>query len=102
MGERGPGRCLPTHQHATSPSNYVSGHCGSGCHDRCTGAYAGVTCGCPHHTEPAPPPLVAVHCFFACPAVVEHTDPYTAHAAMEMHYFDAHKGDIKAALWGAA
>lgn len=89
---------MPAVQHAPSPSNYVSGHCGSGCHDRCTGAYAGVTCGCPHHTEPAPPPLVAVHCFFACDHLVLDPDPRTAHDVMEAHYFQAHRPEIAAAV----
>lgn len=28
---------------------YRSGHCGTGGHDRCTGAYAGVACTCTCH-----------------------------------------------------
>ncbi len=48
---------------APAPSSYWSGHCAAGFHDRCRGTYAGVTCGCEHHTatpelepEPAPAP----------------------------------------------
>lgn len=40
---------------ATAPSTYVSGFCGADRHEHCHGTYAGVTCTCPHHTEPPAP-----------------------------------------------
>lgn len=102
MTATGTGRPMPTVAHAQSPSNYVSGHCGSGSHGRCVGAYTGVTCACTCHTPADPPPLVAVHCFFACDHLVLDPDPHTAHQLMEAHYFDAHRPEIAAAVgWPA-
>lgn len=79
---------------------YRSGWCGSGYHDRCRGQYAGITCCCPHHDGPL---LVTVRCFFGCPHVAQDETPETAHAAMEAHYFEAHREQIRAAVgWAAA
>lgn len=101
MTRTGTGLTTPTQQHSQSPSNYQTGHCEVGGHSRCLGVYAGTGCTCPCHTA-APPPLrpqvATVHCFFGCPAVVASADPDAAHAAMESHYFEAHRPDIRAAV----
>ena len=40
-----------------APSQYESGHCAIGRHDRCQGVYGrGTVCTCPHHAEPPPEP----------------------------------------------
>lgn len=41
---------------ATRP--YVSGHCGIGKHEQCTGSYAGALCHCEHHQATAKPDLL--------------------------------------------
>lgn len=38
-----------THYH------YVSGWCSSAMHQRCAGSYAGTSCGCSCHADPAAP-----------------------------------------------
>lgn len=79
---------------------YVSGWCGSTRHDRCLGAYAGTGCTCECHARPE---LVTVRCFFGCPHVVQDIDPHAAHDAMEAHYFDTHREQIRDAIgWCAA
>lgn len=75
-----------------SAPEYLSGWCGVGRHDQCLGAYVGVVCSCPHHTEPA---AVAVNCFFACEHVTRDGDPQAAHDAMEEHYRAAHWPSIR-------
>ena len=47
---------------ALSVSGYVSGHCGIGHHDHCTGTYAGATCNCSCHVAPRPSHLVCPTC----------------------------------------
>jgi hypothetical protein len=82
-------------------AGYQSGFCGSRRHDRCRGGYAGVECTCTCHTEPEPEPepvVVTVHCFFGCPHVVQQPTPEAAHAVMELHYFDSHRPQIRAAI----
>jgi hypothetical protein len=94
---------------------YRTGYCGTARHDLCAGTYAGTACDCACHTTPAiptprtpepPPPLspvtVTVRCFFGCPATIASTEPGEAHAAMEGHYWSAHREQIALALWGAA
>lgn len=75
---------------ATSTYGYSSGHCGVGRHDRCLGAYVGVQCTCPCHTEPVAGAEVTVHCALGCGWLVVDTDPQYAHDAMEQHYAERH------------
>jgi hypothetical protein len=113
------GSTMATSRHTQSSITYRIGWCGTARHDLCAGRYAGTACGCACHTgppvarpviptprAPEPPPLrpvtVTVRCFFGCPAVVASLEAGEAHAAMEGHYWAAHRAAIKAALWGAA
>ena len=81
---------------------YVSGHCGTGNHDRCLGVYAGTPCTCEHHTAPPEPVVVAVNCFFGCGHAVWAEDAYQAHEDMEQHYRVEHWADIRRAVGWAS
>lgn len=76
----------------TAAPAYVSGHCSVGAHDRCRGAYAGTTCGCPHHTAPPPEPepepvpvLVVRHCVTCTCQPITLACPVFSHGADGWH-----------------
>lgn len=75
-----------------------TGFCNVGRHHACRGV-AGHPCPCDCHQQPEP---ITVHCFFGCPHVAQEPTPEDAHAAMELHYFEAHREQIRAAVGWAA